>query len=135
MTLTPFRRRAVTVFASFALLTATATGGVVAAATSAAAADPCTVKVADSGRLTAGFYSGNTVIPSTSQVTSAGKEAQCLLWYWGYNVTIDGVFGPKSQTAAKAFQSSVNASCKPHHLDVDGSIGPKTWPFLRSELC
>ncbi|CAL9278738.1 peptidoglycan-binding domain-containing protein [Streptomyces sp. SudanB52_2052] len=80
----------------------------------------------------AGYYSGNTVQPSSSSVSAAGKEAQCLLEYKGYDVGIvDGIFGSKSQAAAKKFQTRVNELCGRKVLDVDGLVGPKTWPYLR----
>ena len=45
-----------------------------------------------------GHYSGNSAIPSKTQVTSSGVEAQCILWFTGFNPgTIDGVFGRSSQ--------------------------------------
>jgi peptidoglycan hydrolase-like protein with peptidoglycan-binding domain len=39
------------------------------------------------------------------------------------NVTADGVFGPKTEAAVKAFQ-------KKHGLAADGIVGPKTWSKL-----
>ncbi len=78
----------------------------------------------------AGNYSGLTVVPSKTSVTSAGVEAQCLLLRLGYNPgPVDGVFGSKSQAAMKQFQqwSHVYGS----GLSVDGMPGPKSWPWLR----
>jgi|SRR5215471_8086792 len=79
----------------------------------------------------AGHYSGLTVTPSTTQVTSSGVEAQCLLQRAGFSPgPIDGVFGPMSQTAARHFQAKVDSAC--HGVLVqDGIVGPKTWPWLR----
>src|SRR5690348_13603555 len=83
------------------------------------------------GQEFAGHYSGNTVVPSKTQVTSAGEEAQCLLNRAGYNTQgIDGVFGMHSQAAAHAFQSDMNAAFGAG-LSTDGQVGPKTWPWLR----
>lgn len=80
----------------------------------------------------AGYYSGNTVQPSSTSVSAAGKEAQCLLEYKGYDVgTVDGIFGTNSKAAAKKFQTRVNELCGSNTLDVDGLVGPKTWPYLR----
>ncbi|MFF7791247.1 peptidoglycan-binding protein [Streptomyces sp. NPDC007991] len=80
----------------------------------------------------AGYYSGNTVQPSSTSVSAAGKEAQCLLKYLGYSPgTVDGIFGSDSQAAAKKFQARINELCGKKVLDVDGKVGPKTWPHLR----
>ncbi|MBV1936301.1 peptidoglycan-binding domain-containing protein [Streptomyces sp. BV286] len=138
MTLTAARRRTAIALASLTLLGGTATGGVAVAAeagTTAAAAYPCDVTMSSSGRLSAGYYNGTTVQPSTSQVTAAGKEAQCLLQYQGYNPgTIDGIFGRNSTAAAKKFQGVVNDACN-INLDEDGKVGPQTWPHLRRLYC
>ncbi|GAB2804835.1 peptidoglycan-binding domain-containing protein [Streptomyces daliensis] len=80
----------------------------------------------------AGYYSGETVQPSSTSVSAAGKEAQCLLKYKGYSPgTVDGIFGSNSQSATKKFQTRVNELCKRKVLDVDGKVGPATWPYLR----
>ncbi|WLW50412.1 peptidoglycan-binding domain-containing protein [Streptomyces sp. YU58] len=138
MALTTTRRRTATVFASLVLLGGTATGGVAVAAetgATAATAYRCDVEMNDKGLLYAGYYSGNTVVPSSSQVTAAGKEAQCLLQYQGHNPgTIDGIFGRTSQAAAKNFQAGVNYACDTN-LAEDGKVGPKTWPHLRRLYC
>ncbi|MFF0334881.1 peptidoglycan-binding protein [Streptomyces fimicarius] len=138
MALTAPRRRTAIVFASLVLLGGTATGGVAAAAetgATAAAAYPCDVKMSAAGRLSAGYYDGTTVVPSTSQVTAAGKEAQCLLHYQGHNPgTIDGIFGRNSQAAAKKFQKGVNYACRTD-LAEDGKVGQQTWPYLRRLYC
>lgn len=137
MALTATRRRTAIVLASLILLGGTATtGGVAAAAeTGATAAYPCDVSMSSSGRLSAGYYNGNTVVPSSSQVTAAGKEAQCLLQYQGHNPgTIDGIFGRNSQAAAKKFQGVVNHACNTN-LAEDGKVGPQTWPHLRRLYC
>ncbi|MEV0222311.1 peptidoglycan-binding domain-containing protein [Streptomyces sp. NPDC050704] len=138
MTLTATRRRTAIALASLTLLGGTVTGGVAAAAetgATAAAAYPCDVSMSSSGRLSAGYYNGTTVQPSSSQVTAAGKEAQCLLQYQGHNPgTIDGIFGRNSQAAAKKFQSVVNYACD-INLAEDGQVGPQTWPYLRRLTC
>ena len=83
------------------------------------------------GQEFASYYSGYTVIPSSTGVTAAGIEAQCLLLHAGYNPgTIDGIFGPNSQSAARGLQSFVNANFHAN-ISVDGLPGPQTWPFLR----
>jgi peptidoglycan hydrolase-like protein with peptidoglycan-binding domain len=51
------------------------------------------------------------------------QALQHLLRQHGSNITADGVFGPKTDAAVKAFQQS-------HGLVADGKVGPKTWPKL-----
>lgn len=41
----------------------------------------------------------------------------------GYGLSVDGAFGPKTEWAVRAFQSSKG-------LSVDGVVGPKTWAAL-----
>ncbi|MGW0824106.1 peptidoglycan-binding domain-containing protein [Streptomyces sp. NPDC002845] len=53
----------------------------------------------------------------------AVKAAQTQLNVYGYGLAVDGKFGPKTKSAAVAFQ-------KKHHLQVDGVIGPQTWRTL-----
>ncbi|MCX5050146.1 MULTISPECIES: peptidoglycan-binding protein [unclassified Streptomyces] len=75
------------------------------------------------------WYTGN------SRTTDAGlgygsagpevAEAQCLLRRAGFSPGgIDGMFGPLTQGAVKAFQRHAG-------LDVDGTVGPHTWKALR----
>jgi Putative peptidoglycan binding domain len=84
------------------------------------------------GAVFAGHYSGSTANPSTTQVTSAGTEAQCILVrYFDYNPgTIDGVFGPNSQAAMRQFQRDVNR-ISGAGLAVDGLPGAQSWRWLR----
>ena len=82
----------------------------------------------------AGHYSGLTAVPSTTQVTTAGEEAQCLLKLIGQDPgPIDGVFGSQSQAAMRSFQVGFNQSGygQPPYLDTDGMPGPQSWPALR----
>ncbi|MET8575226.1 peptidoglycan-binding domain-containing protein [Streptomyces sp. NPDC005012] len=80
----------------------------------------------------AGWYCGfdQRVVPPTVSYGSTGvtvREAQCLLLALGYNVGhsgIDGVFGPGTRSAVRAFQSD-------YGLLVDGIVGPRTWNGLR----
>lgn len=79
----------------------------------------------------AGHYSGETVVPLTNGVSASGIEAQCLLRRAGYNPgTIDGIFGPNSQAAARGLQSFVNNNFHAG-VSVDGLPGPQTWPWIR----
>ena len=48
------------------------------------------------------------------------KTLQYLLRARGQSVAIDGVFGPHTETAVKAFQAS-------RGLPADGIVGPMTW--------
>ena len=54
---------------------------------------------------------------------TAVKEMQGLLNYWGCSLVQDGIFGPKTLAAVKAFQEWV-------FLTPDGIVGPKTWQAL-----
>ena len=56
-------------------------------------------------------------------INEAVKGAQTALNKHGYGLTVDGNFGPATNSAARAFQSA-NA------LTVDGVIGPQTWQTL-----
>ena len=51
------------------------------------------------------------------------RELQTLLKNNGYNLDVDGQFGPKTQAAVKAYQ-------KANGLDVDGIVGTNTWGAL-----
>ncbi|MEO3755633.1 hypothetical protein [Streptomyces sp. B6B3] len=112
--------------------------GAVAAGEVGAAAYSCNGEF-DSGRWYYGYYSGMTVIPSTSGVSSAGVEAQCSLRRASLDLgrsdmspgTIDGVFGSNSQSAMRALQRWVNSTFGSGTVDVDGLPGPESWPYLR----
>jgi peptidoglycan hydrolase-like protein with peptidoglycan-binding domain len=51
------------------------------------------------------------------------QTLQYLLGARGHAVTVDGIFGPNTNAAVRAFQSG-------EHLTVDGEVGPKTWSAL-----
>ena len=51
------------------------------------------------------------------------KELQAALVRWGYNITVDGDLGSKTETAIVKFQ-------KDNHLYTDGIAGPITWSLL-----
>jgi hypothetical protein len=51
------------------------------------------------------------------------KTLQYLLRARGHSVAVDGVFGPQTEAAVKAFQGSKG-------LTADGIVGPVTWPAL-----
>ena len=67
-----------------------------------------------------------TKIPATIRRGARGdlvKQLQTLLSKDGSSLEIDGIFGPGTQSAVRAFQSR-------HNLVVDGIVGPKTWTEL-----
>jgi peptidoglycan hydrolase-like protein with peptidoglycan-binding domain len=51
------------------------------------------------------------------------RPLQQLLRARGQNVAVDGIFGPNTEAAVKAFQRSKG-------LGADGIVGPQTWPRL-----
>ncbi len=51
------------------------------------------------------------------------RMLQGLLIAWGHNIRVDGVFGPNTEKAVRAFQAKY---AKP----VDGIVGPITWNKL-----
>lgn len=50
-------------------------------------------------------------------------QLQRLLAKDGSNLVVDGIFGPGTQSAVRAFQTR-------HNLTVDGIVGPQTWGAL-----
>jgi peptidoglycan hydrolase-like protein with peptidoglycan-binding domain len=51
------------------------------------------------------------------------RPLQQLLRERNYPVAVDGIFGPNTEAAVKAFQQSKG-------LAADGIVGPQTWPKL-----
>ena len=51
------------------------------------------------------------------------KTLQYLLRARGHNLTVDGIFGPQTDAAVRAFQQQ-------RGLAVDGIVGPATWSAL-----
>jgi peptidoglycan hydrolase-like protein with peptidoglycan-binding domain len=51
------------------------------------------------------------------------RTLQHLLKEHGQNVVVDGIFGPHTEAAVRAVQSSSG-------IAVDGIVGPQTWPVL-----
>jgi peptidoglycan hydrolase-like protein with peptidoglycan-binding domain len=51
------------------------------------------------------------------------QTLQYLLRARGHTVAVDGIFGPNTESAVRAFQQEKN-------LSVDGIVGPNTWSAL-----
>jgi peptidoglycan hydrolase-like protein with peptidoglycan-binding domain len=51
------------------------------------------------------------------------RTLQHLLRAHGQNIAVDGIFGPHTESAVRAVQSS-------HGLTADGIVGPQTWPVV-----
>ncbi|MFH9983391.1 peptidoglycan-binding protein [Streptomyces sp. NPDC017179] len=112
------------------LIFGTITAPAAFAGTTTAQAYTCHYSVSG-GKAYAGYYSGTTAIPSSTVVTTAGIEAQCLLKRAKFDPgTIDGVFGPNSRAAAKKFQTLMNNAFG-YNIAIDGIVGSETWPALR----
>ncbi|HAX77133.1 MAG TPA: hypothetical protein DCY88_15190 [Cyanobacteria bacterium UBA11372] len=63
----------------------------------------------------------------TLRLGSKGDDVNYLqeaLNEYGYKVTVDGIFGKKTEAAVKKFQKS-------RGLTPDGIVGPQTWSALR----
>lgn len=90
-----------------------------APSTPAPVADPTPVPEAPP---TPGFRFPELSISLESQKLTAVKALQAaLVSVWGYTIAIDGLYGPVTEGAVKAFQRSQG-------LAVDGIAGPQTLP-------
>lgn len=70
--------------------------------------------------LAAGF----SVIPMQAQSTATIRDAQQVLKDKGlYTGTVDGIYGPKTESAVRSFQKQEN-------LTADGRLGPQTLSSL-----
>lgn len=86
------------------------------------------------GELSAVDYSAypEEAIPMTKPTLKKGdrgdeaKTLQEALNTNGYQLTVDGAFGTKTENAVKAFQME-------HKLTADGIVGPKTWEALTAD--
>lgn len=71
------------------------------------------------------------VVTPTIKVPMVGtvKEIQSLLRSNGYNITVDGKYGPKTTAAVKSFQKAQKPPLK-----ADGIVGPLTWAALKGPV-
>lgn len=60
---------------------------------------------------------------SMGSVDDATRKVQQRLKDRGWNIDVDGAFGPETRRIVQAFQAA-------EHLDVDGIVGPVTWNAL-----
>lgn len=67
------------------------------------------------------------VLRPGSQGESVRRLQEALNAISPARLKIDGIYGPKTTAAVKAFQAS-------HNLAVDGITGPKTWAAITSQL-
>ena len=77
---------------------------------------------------TVGLMTWKALIPPTLQRDSAGPDVeylQTILRTIGYALSIDSIFGARTQWGVEKFQ-------KEYGLEVDGIAGPLTWKALLS---
>jgi peptidoglycan hydrolase-like protein with peptidoglycan-binding domain len=60
------------------------------------------------------------------------KTLQYLLRARGHNVTVDGIFGPNTDAAVRAFRQALRRDIP--SVAVDGIVGPVTWRALVSGM-
>jgi murein L,D-transpeptidase YcbB/YkuD len=82
-----------------------------------------TQNVTNKGQILARHQKYNTQTMPTLRFGSSGisvRILQRLLVSNGYGIRVDGIFGPLTEAAIKAFQNQ-------HSLPVDGIVGQRTW--------
>jgi peptidoglycan hydrolase-like protein with peptidoglycan-binding domain len=60
------------------------------------------------------------------------KTLQDLLRARGHTVTVDGIFGPRTDAAVRSFQRALHQDIP--SVAVDGIVGPVTWRALVSGM-
>jgi peptidoglycan hydrolase-like protein with peptidoglycan-binding domain len=60
------------------------------------------------------------------------KTLQYLLRARGHTVTVDGIFGPRTDAAVRSFQRALHQDIP--SVAVDGIVGPVTWRALVSGM-
>ena len=60
------------------------------------------------------------------------KTLQYLLGARGHTVTVDGIFGPRTDAAVRDFQRALHQDIP--SVTVDGIVGPVTWRALVSGM-
>jgi peptidoglycan hydrolase-like protein with peptidoglycan-binding domain len=60
------------------------------------------------------------------------KTLQYLLRSRGHNLTVDGIFGPKTDAAVRGFQQALHRDIP--SVTVVGVVGPVTWRALVSGM-
>lgn len=74
-----------------------------------------------------GEAESETPVLTYGSTGEAVKKLQQRLNEWGFELDVDGSFGPATLTAVKEFQRLAG-------LEVDGSVGPLTWEKLLEEV-
>jgi N-acetyl-anhydromuramyl-L-alanine amidase AmpD len=82
------------------------------------------MKLGANAPLNAGVVS--TVDPQRSMLRKGDQGGSVHELQVRLDITPDGAFGPRTEAAVKAFQSS-------HGLTADGLVGPKTWAAILKE--
>jgi peptidoglycan hydrolase-like protein with peptidoglycan-binding domain len=67
-----------------------------------------------------------------TSVATATLPCEYLLRARGHNLTMDGIFGPKTDAAVRAFQQALHQDIP--SVTVDGIVGPVTWRALVSGM-